>query len=61
MVLIMTLAKTFQHWKQMRRLKLGTSVTTLLVRDGKVYGLFTTHIVELTPLRHDLTGTLYFL
>ena len=44
----------------MRRLKLGTSVASLLVRDGKVYDQSTAHI-ELTALRHGLIGTLYFL
>lgn len=44
----------------MRRLRLGTSVTTLLVRDGRVYDLSMTHI-ELMVLWHNLIGTLYFL
>lgn len=38
-VLILTWAKTFQHWRQLRRLKIGTSVSSLLLRDGTFYFL----------------------
>lgn len=60
MVLVLTLAKTFQHWRQMRQLKLSASVASLLIRDGKNYNISIAH-VELTALRRDFIGTLYFL
>ena len=35
-VLILTWIKTYQHWRELRRLKMSTSVSTLLLRDGKL-------------------------
>ena len=34
LVLLVAWTKTFQHWKQLRQMSLGASVSTLLLRDG---------------------------
>ncbi|GJE98321.1 hypothetical protein PsYK624_145480 [Phanerochaete sordida] len=38
-VLILTWVKTFRHWRQLRELNIGTSVASLLLRDGTLYFL----------------------
>ena len=59
-VLILTWVKTFHHWRGLRQLKLGTSISTLLLRDGKVcYPLV--NLIELTEPPCCFVGTLYFL
>ena len=36
LVLVLTWAKTFRQWRESRRLKIETSITSLLMRDGEL-------------------------
>ena len=59
-VLVLTWVKTFQHWRELRRLKMGSSVSTLLLRDGKVC-YPPANPMGLTEASRNFTGTIYFL
>lgn len=47
LVLVLTWVKSFTHWRQMRRLKLGSSISSVLLRDGMYFILFHLLIHEL--------------
>ena len=57
-VLFVTWIKTFNQWSELRRLNLGTSISSLLLRDGK-HSNINMDSCKLTIL--DTIGTLYFM
>ncbi|EKM56312.1 uncharacterized protein PHACADRAFT_92217, partial [Phanerochaete carnosa HHB-10118-sp] len=58
-VLVLTWIKSFEHFKEMRRLKLKLSISAVLLRDGKYITLCC--ICHESNPHNTLLGALYFL
>ncbi|EKM53955.1 uncharacterized protein PHACADRAFT_196390 [Phanerochaete carnosa HHB-10118-sp] len=59
-VLVLTWIKSFEHFKEMRQLNLGLSVSAVLLRDGKLISLSTHEQHNSCSIIPSL-GTIYFL
>ncbi|EKM60225.1 uncharacterized protein PHACADRAFT_246073 [Phanerochaete carnosa HHB-10118-sp] len=57
-VLVLTWTKSFAHWRQMRRFKLTSSISSVLLRDGTLYflALLGMSILQLLTYSTSLVG-----
>lgn len=59
-VLALTFVKTFTHWRQLRQLKLHSSVVTLLLVDGELSCCLLRDL-QLNGASNHFIGTAYFM
>ena len=64
MVLVCTWIKTFKHWREARRLRMASSISSYLLRDGQIYSprssLIDARLIGVHHYRHLIFWVSYF-